>query len=209
MYVHPAFRIGFREALPILQERAFGQLVVPTPEAPVAVHVPFLVEATGPERLRLELHVARANPIHTHVGEGCRCLVICQTDDAYISPDWYGIENQVPTWTYVAVHLTGTVTIMADDRKLDHVDRLSARFESRLAPKPPWTSEKMDPQKRRAMLAAIVGISVEVDVVEAQRKLLQHKTEAARRGAIKGLNGRGDARSLGIAALIEETLGGK
>ncbi len=206
MYVHPAFRIGLAEALPILRERAFGQLVVPTPEAPLAVHVPFLIEEAGPERLRLELHVARANPIHTHVGDGCRCLVICQTDDAYISPDWYGIENQVPTWTYVAVHLTGTAIIMADDRKLDHVDRLSAQFESRLAPKPPWTSGKMDAQKRRAMLAAIVAISVDVDRVEAQKKLLQHKTEAARRGAIQGLGGTGDARSLGIAALIEDTL---
>ena len=28
--------------------------------------------------------------------------------DAYVSPDWYVSPDQVPTWLYQAVHLTGT-----------------------------------------------------------------------------------------------------
>ena len=27
--------------------------------------------------------------------------------DAYVSPDWYVSPDQVPTWLYQAVHLTG------------------------------------------------------------------------------------------------------
>jgi len=70
MYVHPAFGIGAAAAVAILRERAFGLLVVPAADAPFGVHVPFLVDEMPDGGLRVTLHVARANPIHGHVGSG-------------------------------------------------------------------------------------------------------------------------------------------
>jgi transcriptional regulator len=62
--------------------------------------------------VRVELHVARANPIHELTAPAGRpALLTCTGPDAYISPNWYGVPNQVPTWTYTAVHLTGTAHI--------------------------------------------------------------------------------------------------
>ena len=203
MYVHPAFGIDAAAAVAMLRERAFGLFVVPAADAPFGVHVPFVVDETPDGGLRVTLHVARANPIHTHVGPGCKAFLACLGPDAYISPDWYGIADQVPTWTYTSVHLTGTARVVAQQDHLAHVDRLSATFEARLAPKPPWTSAKMQAARRTAMLQAIVVIVMDVDTIEAQKKLNQHKSETARRGAIAGLRAWGDVGSLAIADLME------
>lgn len=206
MYLNPAFKIDTAEALPILTERAFGLFVVPTAaEAPFGVHVPFLVEENADGGLRIDLHVARANPIHSHIGDGCKALLAYSGPDAYVSPDWYGSENQVPSWLYAAVHVTGTATIQPADDHLAHVDRLARQFENRLAPKRPWTSDKMSAKKRAAMLTAIVAVRLDVEAVHAQKKLVQHKSLAEQEGAASGLRGRGDAGSLQIAELITDS----
>jgi transcriptional regulator len=205
MYVHPAFKIGTFDALELLRERGFGLLVVPASAAPVAVHVPFLVDEQANGQLRIELHVARANPIHSHIGEGTRALLVCSGPDAYISPDWYGVPNQVPTWTYTSVHLSGAARLMPERDLLAHVDRLSAFFEKRLLPKPAWTSAKMDANRRAAMLKAIVGITLAIDTIEAQHKLIQHKGQVEHEGAIAGLQARADAGSQAIATLMQAT----
>lgn len=208
MYLHPAFKIGSAEALPILQQRAFGLLVVPTADAPFGVHVPFLVDGAPDDGLTIAVHVARANPIHTHIGDGCKVLLVCTGPDAYVSPDWYGSEQQVPSWLYASVHVTGTAEFMAPESHLDHVDRLATQFESRLAPKPPWTSDKMSTEKRDRMLQAIVAITIHVEEIHAQKKLVQHKSEAEQRGAAAGLRDRGDRASNEIADMIDAHLGG-
>lgn len=207
MYVNPAYKIDTAQAVEMLRERGFGLFVVSAPDAPFGVHVPFLLEERGDERLYVEFHVSRTNPVHEHVGEGCRALLACQGPDAYISPDWYKVPDQVPTWAYAAVHLKGRAQIVSQSEALSHVDRLSGVHEPRLAPKPPWNSEMINAGKRDALTAAIVVIGMEVDTVEAQVKVSQYKSESQLRGTIEGLEGRGDAGSLAIAGLIRQTLG--
>ncbi|HEU4381372.1 MAG TPA: FMN-binding negative transcriptional regulator [Hyphomicrobiaceae bacterium] len=204
MYVHPAFKVDDGEALAMLRDRAFGLLVVTTPAAPVAVHVPFLVDEQADSSLRVALHVARANALHSHIGQGSKALLVCAGPDAYISPDWYGVPNQVPTWTYTSVHLAGTVRLMPERGLLAHVDRLSAYFENRLLPKQPWSSAKMDEARRAAMLKAIVGIEMEVESIAAQNKLIQHKGQTEHCGAIAHLRQHGQAGSMRIAELMQE-----
>ncbi len=98
--------------------------------------------------------------------------------DAYVSPDWYVSPDQVPTWLYQAVHLTGTVRRLSDDELGPHLDRLSAKFESWLAPKPPWLASKMTAGRLETMKKAIVGMVMSVDEVEGSFKLNQHKSDA-------------------------------
>ena len=163
MYVQPAFRIIRERALGLLRERAFGAFVVPTGGALSAVHVPFLTFEQDDGSLRIELHVARANPIHTLVGEGCPALLICTGPDAYISPDWYGVPNEVPTWTYTAVHLTGTARLLPQSENRAHVDRMVAYFEQQLPGKTPWTADRVDPNKVASMMQAIVSVEMRVE----------------------------------------------
>ena len=43
----------------------------------------------------------------------------------------------MPTWTYTAVHVTGTALVLPDSETLGHIDKLSEYFEQRLLPKKP------------------------------------------------------------------------
>jgi transcriptional regulator len=85
--------------------------------------------------------------------------------------------DQVPTWLYQAVHLTGTVRMMSDSELGSHLDTLSAKFENWLAPKPPWTSSKMTAGRLDAMKKAIVGLVMTIEEIEGSFKLNQHKSD--------------------------------
>ena len=67
----------------------------------------------------------------------------CLGPDAYISPDWYGTPDQVPTWNYLAVEAEGPLRRLDEDELTQLLDDLSAEHEARLAPKPAWTRAKM------------------------------------------------------------------
>ena len=83
----------------------------------------------------------------------------------------------MPTWLYQSVHLTGTVRQLSDSELAAHLDALSAKFESWLAPKPPWMSSKMTAGRLDAMKKAIVGLVMTVDEIEGSFKLNQHKSD--------------------------------
>ena len=83
-----------------------------------------------------------------------------------MSPDWYVSPDQVPTWLYQVVHLTGTVRILSDDELAEQIDTLSAKFEDWLLPKKPWTSSKMTAGRLDALKKAIVGLVMTVEEVE-------------------------------------------
>ena len=206
MYVHPAFKTDDAAALQFAAARGFGTVIAFGEDGrPVASHLPFVVDTTGGAP-RLEMHVARANPLHQLIARDPRVLVVIAGPDAYISPDWYTSADQVPTWNYVAVHLSGTARLLPATETLAHVDRLSARFEAELAPKRPWTSAKMTAEKRARMLTAIVAFEVAVTAIEAQTKLGQHKSAADRIEPARQLALRGRPQDQALAELMVESL---
>ena len=105
----------------------------------------------------------------------------------YISPDWYGEDDQVPTYNYVAVHLRGELVEEPEEALLPHLDRLSAAYEARLAPKPVWTTDKMSEEALAKMLRMIVPVRMKVAAMDATWKLGQNKSEAARLGAAEAV----------------------
>jgi transcriptional regulator len=199
MYVHPAFKADPAAVDAFVQSRGFGTLVAFDATKPVAVHVPFLYL---PEERRLELHVARANPIHEVIAANPQVLLACTGPDAYIAPTWYASPNQVPTWTYVAAHLNGRASIMSKERLRSHVENLSGRFESDL-PGERWTVAKVDPQRLAALLTAIVGIDIAVESVEGNWKLNQHKGLPDHEGVVAGLRAQGTADAVAVADLMD------
>ena len=110
MHPNSAFRQTSAAAnLAFARARGFGMLTLNGPEGPLAAHVPFLIDAEG---TALDLHLARSNPI-ARAPLPASALMAVSGPDAYISPDWYGVADQVPTWNYVAVHLRGTLAAAA------------------------------------------------------------------------------------------------
>jgi transcriptional regulator len=187
MYIPPAFKTDDATALAFAAKRGFGTLIAVDGGRPVASHLPFLLHGDNPAAVRIEMHVARANPLHEIIGRAPDVLLTVMGPDTYISPDWYASADQVSTWNYVSVHLSGTARTIEQTANLGHADRLSARFEADLLPKKPWTSAKMTPARREAMLKAIVGIEITVTKIEAQWKLGQHKQPADQDGVIANL----------------------
>ncbi len=120
--------------------------------------------------------------------------------DAYISPDWYGTDDQVPTWNYLAVEAEGPLRPLDETELVALLDDLSAAHEARLAPKPPWTRAKMTPGRFEGMLKAIVGYELAIEDLRGTRKLGQNKDEATRRAAAAGLAPFNPA----LAALMEK-----
>jgi transcriptional regulator len=111
----------------------------------------------------------------------------------------------VPTWLYQAVHLTGTVQKLSDGDLGPHLDALSAKFESRLAPKPPWTSSKMTAGRLDAMKKAIVGLVMSVEEVEGSFKLNQHKSETDYAAVAGALESQTDTNAQQIARLMRQS----
>ena len=160
------------------RERGFGVLAVALEEAPVLSHIPFLLSEDGQ---LAELHLVRSNPIARALSKGpLRARLAVSGPDTYISPDWYEVPDQVPTWNYVAVHLTGVLTLRPADTLHDLLDRQSAVYEDRLLPKPPWKTEKMTPEVREKMMRMIVPCAIRVDGVDGTWKLGQNKPDAVR-----------------------------
>ena len=124
--------------------------------------------------------------------------------DAYVSPDWYVSPDQVPTWLYQAVHLTGTVRTLSDDELAEQIEMLSAKFEDRLLPKKPWVSSKMTAGRLEAMKKAIVGLVMTVDEIEGSFKLNQHKSDADYTALADALAVQPEAGAHVIARLMRE-----
>ena len=192
MHPNPAFRKTAADRnLAFSRARGFGVLSVNGPDGPLMAHVPFLLSDDGKTA---DLHLARSNAVIA-AGLPAQAVLAVIGPDAYISPDWYGVEDQMPTWNYIAVHLRGTLVQLPDEAMDGHVNALSDRFEARLAPKPVWKSTKMGDGVMDRMKRMILPFRLNITTVDGTWKLNQNKTPAARAGVIVALDAQGGAQA--------------
>ena len=178
----------------LLIKKVFGSLIFAQSEGILISHVPFLLDESGES---VEMHLVRSNPILRHLDTPKDVVLTVQGPDAYISPDWYGVPDQVPTWNYVAVHVRGKLERLPQDDIRGVLERLSAVAEARLAPKTPWTIDKMTPEVFDKMTRQIVPVKLTIAKIEKDGetqpdmsgtwKLSQNKPDEVRHAAIKGL----------------------
>ena len=185
--MHPDRRFAWDDhdsMLGFVADIAFCTIAI---DGPLVAHAP--VVAHPPDRLRL--HLSRANRVAKALeqagGSPARALISCLGPDAYISPDWYGTDDQVPTWNYVAVEAEGPLRRLERDELIGLLDDLGAAHEARLAPKPPWTRDKLSRDRFEGLLKAIIGYELSIEALRGTRKLGQTKNEAERLGAAAGL----------------------
>jgi transcriptional regulator len=177
MYTPPMFKPDRAASLAFAQARGFGTVCAWEGGRPIASSLPFYLAFADDGTPQMAFHVARQNPL-VKLADGTSSWLMAVTGaDAYVSADWYVSPDQVPTWLYQAVHLTGTVRRLADHELGPHLDVLSAKFENWLAPKPPWMSSKVTAGRLAAMKQAIVGLVMTVDEIEGSFKLNQHKSD--------------------------------
>jgi transcriptional regulator len=198
VHPNPAFRNESRDRhLAFARDRGFGTLAVNAPDGPLLSHVPFLLDAGG---ATADLHLVRSNPI-ARLADG-PVVIAVQGPDGYVSPDWYEVADQVPTWNYVAVPLRGHLERLPDSAMRDMLERQSAAFEARLAPKPAWTLDKMSEPALARMMRQIVPFRLRIDSVDGTWKLNQNKDEAARLRAAGRIASSGFGQELATLAAL-------
>jgi transcriptional regulator len=201
MYIPAPFQVAEQAKLfDFIEQNSFGLLVCQANGEPFVTHLPFLLERTAGPHGHLVGHLAKANP-HWRAADKQSVLAVFHGPHAYISPSWYGADNVVPTWNYVAVHVYGTFQVIDDPASLagilsDFVDR----YESRL-PRP-WP---FDPASEFAqkMMKAVVGFCVEITRMEGKWKLNQNRPAEQQRSVVAALRAFTDENSQAIADLME------
>jgi transcriptional regulator len=169
-----------------LAAHAFVTLAAAPDGRPRLAHAPVVVRRLA-GGLALDFHLSRGNALAPFLATGFRGVLVSLEADAYVSPDWYESADQVPTWNYVSVEAEGPIAALDDAGLVALLDDLSAQEEARLAPKPPWTREKMSAGRFEAMTRAIIGARLNVERLQGVTKLSQNKSEADRAGVIAAL----------------------
>jgi len=181
MHPNPSFRSEpDTRNIAFIRERAFGTLAVNGDDGPLTSHIPLLLDDAAKSA---ELHLVRSNPIARACKTPLKAVFTVTGPDSYISPDWYGVPDQVPTWNYVAVRVTGTLTALPHTDMHPMLDRLSAHFEETLLPKTPWTSAKMSDGVMERMMRVIQPFRFDVADIQGTWKLNQNKPDAVRAAA--------------------------
>ncbi len=185
MHPNPAFRKSPRDRdIAFVQHRSFGILTLNADPAPLVSHIPFQLSDDG---TYAEAHLVRSNPIWPLIEQPTAAKLIVSGGDCYVSPDWYGVADQVPTWNYIAVHLSGTLRRLPSDDLRGVLDRLSAGMETRIDGKTPWKIDKMTPAVYNRMERQIVPVAFDVSDITSTWKLSQNKPDPVRANAKSGI----------------------
>lgn len=200
MYTPRHFAAEEAAGLDLIERHGFGALIMSDGGGPEIAHLPFVLDRDG---RRLLAHTARANPIWKLMDGTAEATAVFQGPNAYVSPDWYEKPAaSVPTWNYAAVHVHGRPAPLDDAGLVDLLVRLTALHEARLAPKRPWTVDKLTEEFFTGLRKAIVGFALPVERIEVKIKMSQNRTpaEIARvRDALAALD---DADAKATAAMM-------
>jgi transcriptional regulator len=166
LYVPAAFEADCAIGWRIVREYPFGLLLLPDGSI---TPIPLLDDE--PNGL-LRGHLARANPVSA-LPSGAEARVVFLGPHAYVSPTWYEApREQVPTWNYVLVEMTGTLSWVDKAATRALLDELCARFEGDGGYTPDW----VDAGEMDGMLEGIVGFRIDVRHVEPKLKLSQNRS---------------------------------
>lgn len=179
----------------------FATLVTIADGAPTVSHLPMIGDKAAGV---LRGHLAQANP-HSSLLDERRHLAVFVGANAYVSPDWYQDDAQVPTWNYSAVHVEGVSRIIAEPAGVDAMlEELSDFHESRrhdLRDGKFWKLSKLPADQLKRLRAEIVAFEVSIDKLEYKAKLSQNK-HAADFGAVMAKLSAGDENQRAVSAAM-------
>ena len=184
----------------LMRRYDFATLITMAGEAPVATHLPLLLDAERGANGTLFGHVSRANKQWRDFA-GAESLAIFQGPHAYVSPRWYATTPLVPTWNYAVIHAYGRPAIVDDAAaKLAVIEWLVAVQEA-VMPEP-WGVDEVPGDYRDMQLSGIVVFEIEITRLEGKFKMSQDKASADRAGVIAALEARDDPLGHDVARLM-------
>lgn len=200
MRQNPSFTLAdVAEMRRVIEQNPWATIVSDGEDGQVASHYVMMLDENQ-EDLTIVGHVGRPDDLIHGMGER-ELLVVFQGPHGYVSPGWYGQDAQaVPTWNYIAVHLSGVPEVLSDDENLRVLDRLVERFEGRMPdPRLMWERPNDESFVRR-LASGTVGFRLTPTRVVAKRKLSQNKDAATVERVIAELQGDGVYANPALAA---------
>lgn len=209
VYLPPHFEVTDPDVLgDVIAASPLGMLVTVGSQGLAANHIPFVLDRAAGEHGRLLGHVARNNDVWHDHDPAHGALVVFQTADAYISPNWYVTKRTthevVPTWNYAVVHAYGSI-IVHDDAKWvrGQAGMLTKRIES--SQPVPWKMADAPRPYTDAQLQEIVGIEIPIHKSVGKFKASQNRDAADLAGAIEGLRATSIPENEAMADVMDRT----
>lgn len=173
----------------LIDAHPFALLVTSAQGAPVATHIPVIIEPADRERaemgmagIRLIGHLARENPQWEDSDPRAEALLVFGGPNAYVSPTVYSDAPAAPTWNYTAVHAHGPIRWIHEPEELMRIIDLTIdRTEANEGTG--WDREPSRPYFER-ILHGIVGFEVIVQRSSSTFKLSQDQPPHRRRQVV-------------------------
>ncbi len=180
-----------------IRDHSFGLLLSVSNEEIHDTHTPFLlIETEGV----LMGHIARANPQWKGWKRDSLAKAIFTGPHAYISPNYYASEFNVPTWNYTAVSVSGAISAVQDEEEiLTFLERLTAQSEPNEGA---WAFDRHD-ERYLKLTEGIVVFRISMDKVEASFKLNQNKPIQDQQSVINSLSSSACPFDQGVASLMQ------
>lgn len=201
MFIPKYFLIKDTEIIyDIIEDYSFATLFSQYDGKPWASHLPLILDQT---RTYLYGHFARANPQWKEIEEQT-VLAVFHGPHGYISPSWYETNRAVPTWNYIAVHVTGKLEIIEGEALANSLDDMVLKYEK---PNSTYRLQEVDSEYIEGLNRGIVGFRIKIEQLEGKAKLSQNHSEQRQQLVIEELekSEREDDRKIGL--LMKENLG--
>lgn len=178
-----------------LKDNSFGILINQTNGKLTATHIPIELEINAEGKEILQGHISKLNQQAEGFKENDQVLAVFTGPHSYISSSWYDHEN-VPTWNYIAVHVYGRTKIVAYEKSVEQLKKLVDKYEEH-SENPVRVEELSEKTMREAR--GIFGFEIEIDEIQATKKLSQNRDDYNYKNIISELKKTENAQSIAIA----------
>ena len=203
MYIPTRFLETDHETLyQFIRDHSFALLVtngvasVATGLAPLATHLPMELQANGDGTIQLVGHLAKANSQWKMLGSETPALAVFSGPHAYISSSWYDHVN-VPTWNYLAVHVTGRTQILSEEKTLALLHQQLDHYEANS--QCPVSVASMTEAYVRKEMRGLVGFSMQIETIEGAAKLSQNRDDKNHQAIVDELKKQNDFNANRVA----------
>jgi transcriptional regulator len=171
MYPPPHHQIqDIQKMITVIKAYPLGMLVSAENGKPFVTHIPIIYnDATG----KLVAHIDKYNPQLATLQDGAEVTIVFRGPDTYISPSVY-TTKQLPTWNYIFVHITGTITLINDPEKAKETMVAMTTFLE--APQHKFSLEQKNTRMHRA-INYIQAFEITITAWDGKFKLSQDKIE--------------------------------
>ncbi|KLT70962.1 MULTISPECIES: FMN-binding negative transcriptional regulator [Flavobacterium] len=196
MYTPQLYKNEDPEAIKtFLKENSFGILINQTNGKLCATHIPIELEINADGKEVLQGHISKLNPQAEGFAENDQVLAVFSGPHSYISPSWYDHEN-VPTWNYIAVHVYGRIKITDETVTLEGLKKLVDKYEANS--ENPIRLEDLSAKTMREA-RGIFGFEIEIDEIQATKKLSQNRDDHNYKNIISELKKTENPQAIAVA----------